>query len=376
MIILSLLIPMSDTKNDAIFKHIRDHYKTMEGYSSAGMLSGKDAAKTYLNANENPYPLPGLEELNRYPEPQPPTLLEAYAQTYGVEHTQVAMTRGADEALVVLTKTFCEPHKDQILISSPAFGMYAVDAQAMPSGVIDVPLIKADGTFTLDHEEIVKQAKAPENHIKLVFICSPNNPTGGSFSHELISEICEALEGHAVVILDEAYAEFSKAGSMTADLDSTPNLIILRTLSKAYSFAGMRMGCMLCGNENFISLIRTKVLDAYPLPRMSIEAAFHVLSPDLKPIVEENIQKILAERNRINEVLEQSDKITHIYPSDANFLLIEMDKAKEFCAFTAENNVILRDFSSQKGTENCLRLTIGTPEENDMVLDLLEKFEA
>ncbi|PCJ99150.1 MAG: histidinol-phosphate transaminase [Zetaproteobacteria bacterium] len=367
---------MSKIKNDAIFKHIRDHYKTMEGYSSAGMLGGKDQNKTYLNANENPYALPGLEGLNRYPEPQPPALLEAYAQTYGVENTQIAMTRGADEALVILTKTFCEPHKNQILINSPTFGMYAVDAHAMPSGVVDVPLIKENGTFKLDHIEIVTQAKNPDNHIKLVFLCSPNNPTGGSFSHEIISEICEALEGHAIVILDEAYAEFSEAGSMTADLDSTPNLIILRTLSKAYSFAGMRMGCMLCADEDFISLVRTKILDAYPLPLMSIEAAFHVLSPEIQPIVQENIEKILAERKRMNKELKQCDSITHIYPSDTNFLLIEMKNAKEFCAFAAENSIVIRDFSSQKGTENCLRLTIGTPEENDAVLALFNKFKA
>ncbi len=357
-----------------IFKHIRAHYKTIKGYSSAGMESGKDESKIYLNANENPYELPNLEGLNRYPEPQPPALLEAYAQNYGVDYTQICMTRGADEALVILTKVFCEPHKDQVLISSPTFGMYGVDAMAMPAGVVDVPLIKKDGRFNIDKENIIKQASNIDNHIKIVFICSPNNPTGDSFLHEDIIDICEALEGHCIVALDETYAEFSKAGSMVADLDSTPNLIILRTLSKSYALAGMRMGCILCGDEDFITLVRNKVMDAYPLPRLSIETAFHVLSPEIKAIAQDNIKKILAERERMKIELEKSDKVNHIYPSDANFLLIEMDKAKEFCDYLADNNVIIRDFSSQKGTENCVRLSIGTIEENNQVLELLNKY--
>ena len=359
--------------NDAIYKLIREHFKTMEGYSSAGMEAGKSPDKIYLNANENPYELPGLEGLNRYPEPQPLALREAYAQTYGVENSQVVMTRGADEALVLLTKVFCEPHQDSILISTPTFGMYAVDAKSMPCGVVDVPLVKADGKFSLDSAGIVSAAK--EKGVKIVFICSPNNPTGTSFSHDEIAEICDALEGEAVVVLDETYAEFTDAGSMVEDLESTPNLIILRTLSKSYSFAGMRMGCILCGDEEFVSLLRTKVMDAYPLPRLSIEAAFHVLSPEVKEVAQENIKKLLGERTRMEKALAEYDQVVHIYSSDANFLLIEMNNAKGFCDFAAENNVIIRDFSSKAGTENCLRLSIGTPEQNDLVLSLLEAFQ-
>ncbi len=358
----------------AIFKHIRAHYKTMQGYSSAGMESGKNQGVIYLNANENPYEIAGLEGLNRYPEPQPLALLEAYAQNYGVDNSQIVMTRGADEALVILTKIFCEPNADKILISTPTFGMYAVDANAMPVGVLDVPLIKENGTFALDKDNIIEQATNADNNIKILFICSPNNPTGTSFAHEDIIDICEALEGHCVVVLDEAYAEFSKTGSMALDLDSTPNLIILRTLSKGYSLAGMRMGCMLCGDEDFITLVRTKAMDAYPLPIMSIEAAFHVLSPEIKEVVHENIEKILGERERMEKELKKSNKINHIYPSDANFLLIELDNAKEFCEYMEENNVILRDFSSKAQTKNCIRLSIGTKEENDKVLELLQSF--
>lgn len=362
--------------NNALYDLIRDHFKTMEGYSSAGMESGKAQSKIYLNANENPHELPGLEGLNRYPEPHPLALREAFAQNYGVENTQIAITRGADEALVLLTKTFCEPHQDNILISTPAFGMYAVNAHATPGGVIDIPLIKKDGTFDLDKTGIIETVKNKGNKIKIVFICSPNNPTGGSFSHDDIAEICDELEGEAVIILDETYAEFSAQGSMTDDLESTPNLIILRTLSKSYALAGMRIGCILCGDPEFITLLQTKVMDAYPMPRLSIEAAFHVLSPEIREIAQENIRTLIAERQRMEEALAKCDHITHIYPSDANFLLIEMKDAKGFCAFAAENNVIIRDFSSKPGTENCLRLSIGTTEQNNLVLTLLEKFNA
>ncbi len=361
--------------NDALLKHVRAHYKTLQGYSSAGMEDGKSDDRIYLNANENPYALPGLEGLNRYPEPQPLTLLEAFAQNYGVENSQVVITRGADEALVILTKIFCEPHEDAILINTPTFGMYAVDANAMPAGVIDVPLLKENGTFALDVEKIIAAAKDPEKKVKMVFLCSPNNPTANSFSHDLISDLCEELEGHAVVILDETYAEFSEQGSMVDDLESTPNLIILRTLSKSYAFAGMRMGCILCGDKDFITMVKTKAMDAYPLPRMSIEAAFHVLSPEIKEIALGNIQKILEERKRMEHALFKYASVKHIYPSDANFILFEMDKAHEFCKFAKEHNVIIRDFSQKAGTENCLRLSIGLPAENDTVLNLLGKFE-
>lgn len=360
--------------NKAIEPLIREHFLTMQGYSSAGMEAGKDETKIYLNANENPYPLPGLEGLNRYPEPQPPALLEAYARNYGVEHNQIVMTRGADEALSLITHIFCEPHKDQILINAPTFGMYAVNAHMMPSGVVDVPLIKEDGTFKLDHHEIIKRATDADQNIKIIYLCSPNNPTGNSFAHDTIADICDAVEGHAIVVLDETYAEFSKQGSMSDDLESTPNLIILRTLSKSFAFAGMRMGSLLCADTDFINLVKTKALDAYPLPKMSIEAAFHVLSPEVKEIAMANIKTLLDARDKMESALKASDKITHVYATDANFILFEMENAKGFHTHCADNNVIIRDFSNKPGTENCLRLSIGTPEENARLLDLLKTF--
>lgn len=357
--------------NTALKKLVRPHYLEMQGYVSAGMESGKDSSKIFMNANENPYELPGLEGFNRYPEPQPPAILEAYAQVYGVEPGHVVATRGADEAIVVLTKIFCEPHEDSILICPPTFGMYSVDAHAMPAEVIEVPLVKKDGTFFLDVKNIIAEGA----DAKLVFLCSPNNPTGTSFAHEDILKICKALEGRSVVILDETYAEFSQAGSLTSELNNHPNLIILRTLSKSYALTGLRMGCFLCADEDFVQLVRAKGLDAYPLPKASINGALRALSPEIFKIAQGNIRKILEERKRLQERLERSELVKHIYPSDANFLLIEMNRAKEFLEYCTARNVILRDFTNKPGTENCIRISVGTPEENDALFKLLNDFE-
>jgi len=296
---------------------IRPHFLTLDGYVSAGMEVEKDESTIFLNANENPYELPGLEGFNRYPKPQPPELALAYANAYDVDPDQIIMTRGADEALVILTKLFCEPHKDAVLINPPTFGMYGVDARSAPADVIEVPLLKEDGTFKLDQQNIIEKASA--DNVKLVYICSPNNPSGTSFDHIDILGIAAAL-------------------------------------------------------EEFIQLVKAKALDAYPLPLMSIEAAFHVLSPEIQATAKDNIKKLLTERDRIIEAFNASEAVKYIYPTDANFFLVEMKNAKGFLEACAKQNLILRDFSSKPQTKNCLRISIGTEEENDKLLDLLNKF--
>ncbi len=371
--------------NSSLQNLLRAHYRDLKGYVSAGMEMTKSAEKLFLNANENPYELPGLDGFNRYPEPQSSALAAAYAKTYGVNPDQIMMTRGADEAIVILTKLFCEPHKDAVLICPPTFGMYGVNANAMPAKLVEVPLIKTETTFKLDVDTIIKTATSPSpftgegqgegGQIKLVYLCSPNNPTATSFAPSDMEAIISALDGHAVVILDETYAEFASQPSFTNKLAAHPNLIILRTLSKSYALAGMRMGCFISGDADFITLAKTKAMDAYPLPHASINAALHVLSDEIRPIAMKNIAKLIAERKRVKAELEKSDKITRVFESDANFLLIEMPRAPEFVKFCAENNVIIRDFSSKPQTENCIRLSIGLPQDNDLVLELLKKFD-
>ncbi len=351
---------------------IRPHFIALDGYVSAGMEVEKNESTIFLNANENPFPLPGLEGLNRYPKPQPPELALAYANAYGVDPDQIVMTRGADEALVILTKLFCEPHKDAIIINPPTFGMYGVDARAAPADVVEVPLLKEAGTFKLDQASII--AKASEEAVKLVYICSPNNPTGNSFDHIDILGIAAALEGKAIVVVDETYAEFSAQGSICEDLESAPNMIVLRTLSKSYAFAGMRMGCFISGDKDFIRLVKDKALDAYPLPQASIEAAFHVLSPEISEIAKENREKLLSLRDALIVAFEKSDKVTKIYETDANFFLVEMKDAYGFWKYCRDNNLVLRDFSTKPLTENCLRISVGNEAENAQLITFLEQF--
>jgi histidinol-phosphate aminotransferase len=282
-------------------------------------------------------------------------------------------TRGADEAIVVLTKLFCEPHKDAIIIHPPTFGMYPVNAHAMPADVVEVPLLKKDGTYELDINGIIAAAK--KENTKLVFLCNPNNPTATSFPHTDIEKICKETAGHAAIILDETYAEFSKQGSLLPNLSQHPNLIVLRTLSKSYSMAGMRMGCLISSDTEFIKLARSKSLDAYPLPRASIEAALLVMSPGIRKQAEKNIETLLTERDRVIATFKQNSQTIHIYPSDTNFFLVELKNAKDFLEFCAENKVIIRDFSTKFLTENTLRISIGTPEQNDLLLSLLGRFK-
>ncbi len=351
-------------------KLLRPHYRTLKGYVSAGMESDKSAKKTFLNANENPYELPGLDGFNRYPEPQPKALRDGYAALYGTAAERIIMTRGADEAIAVLTKLFCEPEKDSIIICPPTFGMYGVNAATMPAKTVSVPLLEEDGTYKLDVEGIL----ARKGEAKLVFLCSPNNPTGTLFDREDLLAICEGTLGHCMVVMDETYLEFAKADSLINEFDRYSNLLILRTLSKSYSMAGMRMGSLICADAGLAALVREKGLDAYPLPRASIEAALHVMTPEIQQAAKTNIDTLLAERKRIELMLEQSPAVEHVYPSAANFLLVKMKDAKGFFARCAEHDIILRDFSDKPGTENCLRISVGLPEENDKVLALLRDF--
>lgn len=353
---------------------IRPHFLAYEGYISAGMEAAKDDSSVFLNANENPYTLPSLPEgSNRYPQPQPRRLAQLYSHLYDVPAEWVAMTRGADEAITLLTQLFCEPQKGKVLQASPCFGVYAISAAAMPGQIVDVPLIKTKDDFALDVAGIINAAQNDET-IKLIYLTSPNNPTGGSFPHEQILEIAKAVQGRAVVILDETYAEFSQQGSLSHALDQTPNLMILRTLSKSYALAGMRMGSILCADPHFITLFTSKVLDVYPLTVGSINAALLLEDETIQAQAKANIKILLKDRDTLKERLIEQNAVKKIYKSDANFLLVEMERAAELAQYCAQHKFYIRDVSTKPGTENCLRISIGTPEQNDLLLTHLNAF--
>lgn len=354
---------------------MRPHYRQMEGYISAGMQEAKNDTKIFLNANENPYELPGLEGANRYPEPQPPKLLAQMADLYGVQPDNITITRGADEGIALLFKLFCDPEQDDILINPPTFGVYKVYAGGMPAKrVLAVPLKKENGSFALDIDGIKAALDAPDHAIKMIFLTNPNNPTGTLFDEADILEVINLAAGRAVVVLDETYAEFAKTSSLTHKLTEFDHLIILRTLSKSFSLAGMRVGAILTGVPELTSALRTKVMEVYPIPVASVNAALHVFQPEIMAIARENIDKLLAERERVTALLHTQKGIRFVYPSAANFLLVEMDDATGFCAYAHKNNVIIRDFSSSPETRNCIRLSIGTPEQNNIVIELMGSY--
>lgn len=346
---------------------VRPHYVRLSGYVSAGM-AGKNPANIYLNANENPYELPGLEGFNRYPEPQPPKLLEGLAGLYGVKPENLVISRGADEAIVVLTRLFIEPGQDAILITPPTFGMYKVDATLMPAaGIVEVPLLRP--AFQLDVAGI--RAALAQKNIKLVYLTSPNNPTGNLLDEGDMLEVIKAARGKAMVIVDETYIEFTARPSLSGRLSEFPHVIILRTLSKSFSLAGLRVGCAISGDPDFVVLMRHKGLDAYPLPIASVQAALKVCTPEMQALAAENRRKLIAGREALEAAFTASPLVVKVYPSDANFLLVEMKDAKGFGDLAARHNLILRDFSSAPGTENCLRISVGTPEENQKLIGLL-----
>lgn len=362
------------TKTSKILSLIRPHFHDMEGYNSAGMDFAKDDTTLFLNANENPYELDGLEGCNRYPQPQPQNLTKALADLYGVKPENLLITRGADEGIAILTRSFVEPHKDTILINPPTFGVYKTYAQTMPAkDIIQVPLLKTDGTFKLDVGGI-KTALNGDHPPKLIYITNPNNPTGNVFDKGDILEIIKAAANKAAVVLDETYADFVEDCSLLNRLKDFPHLIILRTLSKSYSFAGMRVGVILSGETELIDTIRAKIMEVYPIPVATVGAAMKVLSPATLKTAKDNIAKLLSERIRLENFLKAQSYATHIFPSDVNFLMVEMQRPTEFYNFAAKNNVILRDFSSKPLTENCLRISIGTPDQNDIVMNLMKEF--
>lgn len=368
-----------------LLKLLRHHYIDLQGYVSAGMEVKKDDSTVFMNANENPYSLPGLEGYNRYPQPQPEKLLEGYAKLYGVEPDHIVATRGADEAIAILTRLFCEPGEDSILITPPTFGVYGVQAHTMPAKVHENSLHYENNRFELGvgyihdlyqdplHEEdkIIIDGPLP----KMIYLCSPGNPTGNCLKWHDIEAVCAFTRDQAAVVIDETYVEFSEHGSMIEYMKDNPNMIVLRTLSKSYSLAGQRMGCLISMDKEFVKLVRAKAMETYPLPRGSVDAALKVLQPGMLEIARENREKIISERKRLESHLNASELAWQVYDSDANFLLVRMQHAKEFVDYCAKEKMILRDFSSKPHTTDCIRISVSLPEDNDRLIKLLTSFE-
>jgi histidinol-phosphate aminotransferase len=291
--------------------------------------------------------------LNIYPDPQPARLIERLAEVYGLPASRVLLTRGSDDGIDVLCRAFCRAGEDRVVVCPPTFGMYAVAARIQGAGVVEAPL-RAEQGFALSPDEVIAAAK---EGARLVFLCSPNNPTGNALAPAEIAGVCEALADEAIVVVDEAYGEFSRIPSALTLLESHPNLVVLRTLSKAYALAGARLG-ILCGAPELLRLLRA-LLPPYPIPTPSLAAAEALLEPAALGRARSEIGETLSRRSALADTLASLASVRRVWPSEANFLLVrcrDADRAREACR---TRGLLVRDFSGKPGLEGCLRITVG-----------------
>lgn len=351
----------------------RPNIMKLEPYSSARSISEQSESKLYLDANESPWPgLSDLGSINRYPDPQPRKIKNGLASLYGVSAEQILVGRGADEAIDVLIRCFCEPRKDSILVTSPTYGFYKVCADIQDVEVATCPL-KPQDSFSLDIDAIKRILKDGQGCPKLVFLCSPNNPTGNSLSRESMLEVIELFKEKALVVVDEAYIEFSPDPSMVSELSQHNNIVILRTLSKAWGLAGLRFGAAIAHPE-VISVMR-KVLAPYPLGVPTIKILERVLEPEAIQESCERVETILKNRNWLAENLKSLKLVRKVLPSHTNYITFQVERKKDILAGLDSNGIIIRDRSKDTFLQNFLRVTIGSKPELIRFLEVLESVD-
>jgi histidinol-phosphate aminotransferase len=351
-------------------KLARPSVRDLVAYSSARSI-GTDG-RLFLDANENPWaprahgPIETNSQarLNRYPNPQPNRLMGALADLYQVPPSNICLGRGADEAIDTITRTFCDSGSDSILMCPPTYGMYRVAAQIQGANVVLAPTSSLNG-FLVSVETILNAWSPP---VKVVFICSPNNPTGNLIPRDTILEIASALRERAIVVVDEAYIEFSDQISLSQDVKNFSNLIVLRTLSKAWGLAGLRIGCAIA-HEEIVQLFN-KVRAPYPLSSISAEIAADVLQ-NARVQTLERIERLRQGRTFLAYHLSRCPQVEHVFPSDANFVLVQTRDAATFMRILRDRGIIVRDRSEEVGLQNCVRISVGSEEENAILIEAL-----
>lgn len=339
-----------------INKLLRKNIQTLKPYSSArNEYTGE--AMVFLDANENPF----NEPYNRYPDPLQKKLKEKISVLKNIPTKNIFLGNGSDEPIDLLIRAFCEPGVDNIVTIDPTYGMYQVAADI--SGV-ELRKVSLNNNFDIDATKIIG---ATSNNTKLIFLCSPNNPTGNSLNKKEIFKIVKSFNG--IVIIDEAYIDFAPEKSIQPKLKDYPNLVILQTFSKAWGMAGIRLGMAFSSTE--IIEILNKIKYPYNLNILTQQKALELL--EQKETVENWIKLIIAERHKMEKLLSEFPFVVKIYPSDANFLLVKMHDAKGVYNYLAETGIIVRDRSKVHLCENSLRITIGTPKENEILIIALKK---
>jgi histidinol-phosphate aminotransferase len=342
----------------------RPEVRRLKPYVAAAARDG-----VRLHANEAPWRQTWDKSpvgLNRYPPPWPGEVANRLAALYGVEPHRVAVGRGSDELIDLAVRIFCRAGEDAVVVCPPTFGMYRIAAELQGAAVREVALERSAG-FALNVAALLDACDA---HVRLVFLCSPNNPTGNALEGGQVTEIAAALRDRALVVLDEAYVEFSRGGSLVRELAAHPNLLLLRTLSKAHALAGARVGAAL-GDPEVIALLRA-VTPPYALPTPSIRAVLQTLTPGYAARLEERVAMIREQRARLAAGLGQMQGVRRVWPSDANFLLVEMRDAAAVVERAAAAGLLLRDFSSHPQLTDCVRITVSDAAQNERLLEVLE----
>jgi histidinol-phosphate aminotransferase len=343
----------------------RPEIVTLKPYAHASWLP----THTRMHANEAPWRPTGdstAAGLNRYPEPQPRALIERLSALYGVSPAQVLAARGADEAIDVLSRIYLRAGTDAILQFGPTFGMYQVAARIQGADVIELALNR-DAGWNMDPERLLA---AWRPHVKLVYLCSPNNPTANLLDEAALEFVCAALDGKAIVIIDEAYIEWSRRGSLARWLERFETLAILRTLSKAHALAGARVGALLAC-PSLIQLAR-RVIPPYALSQPTIEAAIFALSEQELAASRERLQALLEEKAHLRQGLEHSPLVQKVWPSDTNFFMIDCRDADGFMSKSMAGGLIVRDLRAHPLLPHSLRVSVGTRAENDALLNCVE----
>lgn len=343
-----------------ILQLARPELRNMVAYSSAKRENKQ--GDLYLNANENNLAPTAEVFLNRYPDPQPQALVKHFAQHYGVQAQQLLITRGSDEGIDLLIRTFCRAYTDAIMITPPTYGMYQISANIQGAKTISAPLLD---NFQLN---IPLMLEKWQSTTKLIFLCSPNNPTGNLLKREEILLLAEKLTNKAMIVVDEAYVEFARSESLISELKHYENLVVLRTLSKAYGLAAVRCGFVLA-HAAIIELLN-KVIAPYPIPAPVVTSVLeHLINRDQ---LNQQVDSIIKEREFMSEMLSSFNYVEKVWPSAANFILCKVKHSESVMKHCLDQGIVIRDRSKEYGLANCVRITVGTPRENKRLLEVLK----
>ncbi len=340
---------------------VREDLRGFTGYSSARTSAPGVPARIWLNANESGEPSAADPEgtSRRYPEPQPPALVEAFADLWATTPDRMVVGRGSDEMIELLVKALCRPGRDGVVVSSPTFGMYEVSARLHGVPVTDVPQSDDELTWRVDTAGLARAAR--EAGARVVFVASPGNPTGAVVPLREIATLADELADQAVVVVDEAYGEFAAQRSAATLLEEHPTLVVLRTLSKAHGLAGARVGIALAHPD--LALVLRRVQAPYPVPVPVARLALEALTEEALAATRQRVNAALVRRDSLGRRLRELDGVRAVYASEANFLLVRHDDPDALLHTLSSAGIVVRDMRHLPGLDDALRITVGTDDE-------------